>query len=306
MTMVALEPVAAKQRLGDATLVRGLLRMLRRRVPAVEVEDLAQTVLCDALAAPSVPIERRDLERWLVGIARHKVADYHRRARRWTEEGPEPAAAPAPFEEREILGQVLEGAASAERDRETLGWLVREHEGERLADIAKEEGLAPTAVRQRASRMRRALRSRWTGALLVLLAVGALGAGAAGTGPREAIVAEPTAELARVLSGVQGEWRIERLDLAPDALEALTPAERALVEARGELRVRVQGARIEVVGAAGGVERAFGLVERGGALTLVGPGGKGAARVRVQRHGDTLALEVLDGRLRGRALLRTP
>ena len=58
---------------------RGLTALLRRRVPGQEVDDLAQTILCDALASSSIPSDPEEMRRWLIGIARHKIADYHRR-----------------------------------------------------------------------------------------------------------------------------------------------------------------------------------------------------------------------------------
>ncbi|MFO0734303.1 MAG: sigma factor [Labilithrix sp.] len=153
---------------------RGLTALLRRRVPGQEVDDLAQTILCDALASSSIPSDPEEMRRWLIGIARHKIADYHRRAARTKarSEGEAPlatcAASPVAFEEREVLDQLL-GAIESRRDAETMEWLVREHGGERLADIASENGLPAPMVRQRVSRLRRALRSRWAGAVGVLV-----------------------------------------------------------------------------------------------------------------------------------------
>jgi DNA-directed RNA polymerase specialized sigma24 family protein len=153
---------------------RGLTALLRRRVPGQEVDDLAQTILCDALASGSIPSDPEEMRRWLIGIARHKIADYHRRTARVNarSEGEGPlgscASMPAAFEEREVLHRLL-GAVESRRDAETMEWLVREHGGERLADIASENGMPAPVVRQRVSRLRRALRSRWAGAIGVLL-----------------------------------------------------------------------------------------------------------------------------------------
>lgn len=160
---------------------RALAAMLRRRVPGQEVDDLAQTILCDALASGTIPSDPEEIRRWLVGIARHKVADFHRRAARRgaRDQGEAPlatcAAPPSAFEEREVLHRLL-GAIESRRDAETMEWLVREHGGERLADIAAENGLPAPVVRQRVSRLRRALRSRWAsavGVLVLLLGVAA-------------------------------------------------------------------------------------------------------------------------------------
>src|SRR5687767_7282890 len=90
---------------------RGLTALLRRRVPPQEVEDIAQTVLCDALAAGNIPSDPEEFRRWLTGIARHKIADFHRRAARGRAHtagvGGDAAelvpALPSAFEEREVL-----------------------------------------------------------------------------------------------------------------------------------------------------------------------------------------------------------
>lgn len=174
-------PGKAHSELARAEVRRALAAMLRRRVPGQEVDDLAQTILCDALASGTIPTDPEEIRRWLGGIARHKIADYHRRAARrgareavWGTDGEAPlascAAPPSAFEEREVLHRLL-GAIESRRDAETMEWLVREHGGERLADIAAENGLPAPVVRQRVSRLRRALRSRWASAVGVLVLV---------------------------------------------------------------------------------------------------------------------------------------
>ena len=72
-------------------------RLVRRKVPQGEVDDLVQTVLCDALEAATPPVEEEQLRRWLVGITRHKIADFHRSAGRGRQvELPEQLAADEP------------------------------------------------------------------------------------------------------------------------------------------------------------------------------------------------------------------
>ena len=56
--------------------------MVRRRVPESEVEDVVQTVLVDALASDSMPDDEEQLRKWIAGITRHKVADFHRKGGR--------------------------------------------------------------------------------------------------------------------------------------------------------------------------------------------------------------------------------
>ncbi|HXK19694.1 MAG TPA: sigma factor, partial [Polyangiaceae bacterium] len=56
---------------------------VRRRGLSDSADDLVQTVLCDALAAPAVPDRSSELPRFVTGIARNKVVDEHRRRARW-------------------------------------------------------------------------------------------------------------------------------------------------------------------------------------------------------------------------------
>jgi DNA-directed RNA polymerase specialized sigma24 family protein len=228
------------------SLRESVAAMVRRRVPEGEVDDIAQTILCDALAAPRVPDDAEELRRFVAGIARHKVADFHRRARR-RPEGAESAELPveaADFESRALLGRVAASVDSA-RERQTFEWLVREHHGEQLADIATSAGIPATAVRQRVSRLRRALRARWAHALLLCLVAGSCGALARGAASRgEAIVADPIGDDAtRAIGLAQGRWRVDRvLDGSPIA---------------ATLAMRVDGARVTIDAPSGTVERAI-------------------------------------------------
>jgi DNA-directed RNA polymerase specialized sigma24 family protein len=149
-----------------------LEQFVRRRVPAPEVEDLVQTVLCDALGAERIPNDRVEIRKWLVGIARHKVADFHRRSgRERPSELGELEAEPAPVEERQLVEWAEQQAHSTGDARQTLEWMAREGEGEKLASIAAEAKVAPTQVRQRVSRMRRWMKERWLAELAAAAAV---------------------------------------------------------------------------------------------------------------------------------------
>ena len=165
--------------LGDPALRRSLEDFVRRRVPSSDVDDVVQTVLCDALAAAGRPAEPTELRRWLLGIARHKVVDLHRRAHREPPaELPEVEVGPPPLEERGLARWAEQQAGSTHDAQKTLAWMAREGEGEKLEAIAAEEQLPPARVRQRVSRMRRWMKERWTAelaavAMLALLAVGA-------------------------------------------------------------------------------------------------------------------------------------
>src|SRR5262249_31328040 len=138
------------------------------------------------------------LRRWLVGIARHKVADAHRKAKREPPaELPEIEAPPAPIEERE-LAQWAERQAPPTLDaKQTLDWMAREGEGEKLEAIAAEGKVPAARVRQRVSRLRRWMKDRWIAELAAVatLAMAALLAWWALRRPNEApdavIVPEP-------------------------------------------------------------------------------------------------------------------
>lgn len=172
-------PSPANDPLGDPTLRRSLADFVRRRVPSADVDDVVQTVLVEALAAPERPTDASELRRWVLGIARHKVVDFHRRATREPPmELPDIEASPPPIEERALARWAEEQAGSAGDAQKTLAWMAREGEGEKLEAIAAEEKVPAARVRQRVSRMRRWMKERWTAelaavAMLTLLALAA-------------------------------------------------------------------------------------------------------------------------------------
>jgi DNA-directed RNA polymerase specialized sigma24 family protein len=161
--------------LAEPGIRRALEEFVRRRVPGGEVDDVVQTVLCDALASPARPTDPTELRRWLLGIARHKVADHHRRSsREAATELPVLPVGPPPVEARE-LARWAEEQASATRDaQQTLAWMAREGEGEKLESIAAEEQVPAARVRQRVSRMRRWMRERWLAELAAVAALALL------------------------------------------------------------------------------------------------------------------------------------
>jgi hypothetical protein len=140
---------------------------------------VVQTVFLDALAAPPQRRGQEELRRWLLGIARHKVADRHRRALREPPvELPDIPSGPPPIEAREMVRWAERQAGDEREAKKTLAWMAREGEGEKLEAIAADEKLPATQVRQRVSRMRRWMKERWAAelaavAMLALLALAA-------------------------------------------------------------------------------------------------------------------------------------
>lgn len=323
-------PETTRDQLARNDVRRGLTALLRRRVPPQEVEDVAQTVLADALSASVIPTDPEELRRWLTGIARHKIADFHRRAARTnartSDAEPESIAASRSseqsYEEREILESLL-NEPRTRRDAETLEWLVREHAGERLQDIASETKIPATVVRQRVSRLRRAIRSRWVGVFgLVALLAGLSYLGfEAFLHPSVAITPEPTTTNvhAPVLPAsatpfdslskeVDGDWIVQTV-----TSKTLTPNEKRIVDtqAKGAV-VHIHDKTIELeaksMKVAWRVDK-FEKTPNGGRVHLVSDSGgfQDTADVVVGRDASGPRLEVtLHGRFGGTVLLRRP
>lgn len=295
-----------REALSDPALRRSLAAMVRRRVPANDAEDVAQTILCDALAAPGIPTDPEDLRRFVAGIARHKVADFHRRARRspaQPELQDELSVAPAPLEARALLSRIASSlaGASSSREQETLEWLVREHAGEQLQTIAAETGLPAPAVRQRVSRLRRVLRAQWAHALALLAVAGSCGALAERAHrERSAIVADPTGDpVARAATLAQGRWSIE-------TISARDEADGATVAAQKVVDIRIAGRRVELVGPVHTAIRTIGAASRrsDGTLSIDLLDDNGVVQhVTAEIEGDHMRLTVHDGRFRGTARL---
>lgn len=155
-------PDARSLGLADPALRRTLEDMVRRRVPASEVDDVVQATLTEALAAASAPDEPEALRRWVFGIARHKVVDYYRRSRR---EVPgdlgEPEAVSAPHSASDLLRWAERELPEGENAEKTLEWMLREGEGEKLESIAETDDQPAPRVRQRVTRLRKHFRAKW-------------------------------------------------------------------------------------------------------------------------------------------------
>jgi DNA-directed RNA polymerase specialized sigma24 family protein len=151
---------------------RTLVAMVRRHVPERDVEDIVQATLTCALT-PAAPKDEEALQRWLIGVARHKVADRHRRGRRESFELPEVAVDAAPHSEADLVRWAEQALPEGGDDpRRTLGWMMREGDGEKLEAIAESEQVPAARVRKRVSRLRSHLRAQWKKELALLAALG--------------------------------------------------------------------------------------------------------------------------------------
>src|SRR5690349_18462552 len=100
--------------LGAPETRRFLCDYVRKRVGESDVDDVVQTVLVEALASDRVPEDETEIRKWLVGVARHKIADLHRRrGREQPAELPDIETAPGPVEERELARWAEEQANSS-------------------------------------------------------------------------------------------------------------------------------------------------------------------------------------------------
>lgn len=150
--------------LADPALRAGLVAAVRRRVPAQEVEEIVQATLAEALASDRRPEDPDALRRWVYGIARYKVIDFHRGRTREAPaaeldepvDGHEP-----PHDAIDLLRWAEREAPANETSARTLEWLLREGDGEKLEDIARAEAVPAPQVRQRVARLRKHYRARW-------------------------------------------------------------------------------------------------------------------------------------------------
>lgn len=151
-----------------------LVGMVRKRVPESEVEDIVQATLADAISSPHAPEDSEALRRWIFGIAKNKVVDYHRRAGRETFEVPELPDCPTPHVEADLLRWAEKHLPPGDENQTTLDWMLREGEGEKLERIAETENVPATSVRQRVSRLRRHFKSHWQKEVALLATLGVL------------------------------------------------------------------------------------------------------------------------------------
>src|SRR5688572_13371002 len=154
-----------------------LIAMVRKRVPESEVEDIVQSALAEAVESPNAPKEPEALRRWIFGVAKNKVVDYHRRAGRERPGGddlPEVPNAPAPHAEADLLRWAERHLPEGDDAKKTLDWMLREGEGEKLESIALSEHVPAPRVRQRVSRLRRHFKTHWQKEVALLATLGVL------------------------------------------------------------------------------------------------------------------------------------
>jgi RNA polymerase sigma factor (sigma-70 family) len=171
---------------------------VRRRVRGDEADDVVQATYADVLAARVLPEDDEEFRRFVFGVARNKVFDHFRRQRRAPEalSEAEHEGGEQPLSARDIL-RWAEGELSDPEAQDTLHWMLREGDGEKLEHIARDARVPAPRVRKRVSRLRKLLRERWAaeltlaGLLLALLLLGTLAYYAAGHAPNDIVKGEP-------------------------------------------------------------------------------------------------------------------
>jgi RNA polymerase sigma factor (sigma-70 family) len=163
MTMSSPRLVA---RLADPDLTARLSHFVRTRVPEDDVKDIVQATIADALAAHEHPDGDEDIVRWVFGICRHKLVDWFRRMRREVPRDLEASedAAPAesaPTSAMDLMRWARKELPPGKENEQTLEWMLREGDGEKLESIAAEANVPAPRVRQRVSRLRRYYKKKW-------------------------------------------------------------------------------------------------------------------------------------------------
>jgi len=252
MTSVAIASAhPLSELLSEPTLRQTLRAMVRRRVPASEAEDIVQATLCDALAATRSPADPAEVPRWVTAIARNKIADHFRRARREERVDVAPAQTlEEPVEERAILRKIVSDAQDSRTGWKTLGWVVREASGDHLADIAEEENLPPAVVRQRVSRWRRRMRNTF------LLAAAILGVALVARDSLPRLTSRTPVTTTAAPARVSGTWRVIEADI-PAHADARLRKLAAVSLATSRLVIDGDRGRFEALGIS--VDRGFSL-----------------------------------------------
>jgi hypothetical protein len=225
------------------------------------------------------------------------VADHFRRRSTETLHDESRAAVPsAPFEARDLLRRVFGDAEADATLRRSMHLALREADGESYADLAESETSSEAALRQRVSRFRRAMASRWLGAAVLLVL---LGAGVVGhrLSVREPIGPDLDRATLAAIDAYQGAWIVRawsgaeplvvgrRIDVARGVVTISTPS------GAGDITLTVQ--RVKVLGADAEEWTLSSLAV-----------GKIVAIVEMKDHRTTLTFN--DDRFRGTAVLERP
>jgi len=154
------------ERLADPGLTARLSHFVRTRVPEDDVKDIVQATIADALAAEEHPDGDEDIVRWVFGICRHKLVDWFRRMRRevphdlQANEDAVPAES-VPTSAMDLMRWARKELPPGKENEQTLEWMLREGEGEKLETIAADANVPAPRVRQRVSRLRRYYKKKW-------------------------------------------------------------------------------------------------------------------------------------------------
>jgi RNA polymerase sigma factor (sigma-70 family) len=150
--------------------------MVRRRVPSAEVDDIVQATFTEALVSKTAPDEPDALRRWIFGVARNKVVDFHRRTKREappSDDMPEiPAEDEVAHSDRDLLRWAEKELPSGKDAPKTLEWMLREGAGEKLEAIAASEKIPAPTVRQRVHRLRSLMKKKWAAEIALVAALG--------------------------------------------------------------------------------------------------------------------------------------
>jgi DNA-directed RNA polymerase specialized sigma24 family protein len=227
--------------LADPALNARLSHFVRTRVPGSDADDILQATLADALDSREPPEDDEDLARWVFGICRHKIVDWFRRMRREVpvdlsaDEEVLPAAS-LPASAIDLARWARRELPKGKYNEQTLEWMLREGEGEKLEAIAAEANLPAPAVRQRVWRLRRYFQKRWAAqaaavaALLIVAVVVffALRRKPETIAPRPDPSFEPSPNLPAPVAPLQAPSPLPAMSAEPDAsLESKGPPVKA-------------------------------------------------------------------------------
>src|SRR5262249_10808852 len=81
---------------------------------------------------------------------------------------------PAPVEAHSLAHWAEKQVGSSREAKQTLAWMAREGEGDKLERIAADDNVPAARVRQRVSRMRRWMKQRWMAELALVAALGVI------------------------------------------------------------------------------------------------------------------------------------